>query len=104
MGVNCGKRAPSLTGVGDLPSGADTNDRVRIAEVRRYTPQGLLYPLQEASNPSQRAKSCVGQVSQDARLGVRRGAESRPQAPDVQAEAGTTDMGKEYESVILRKG
>ena len=30
-----------------LQSGADTNDRVRIAEVRRYTPQGLSYPLQE---------------------------------------------------------
>ena len=30
-----------------LQSGANTNDRVRIAEVRRYTPQGLSYPLQE---------------------------------------------------------
>ena len=30
-----------------LQSGAGTNDRVRIAEVRRYTPQGLSYPLQE---------------------------------------------------------
>ena len=30
-----------------LLSGADTIDRVRIAEVRRYTPQGLSYPLQE---------------------------------------------------------
>ena len=30
-----------------LQSGAGTNDRVRIAEVRRYSPQGLSYPLQE---------------------------------------------------------
>ena len=30
-----------------LQSGADTNDRVRIAEVRRYTPQGLSCSLQE---------------------------------------------------------
>ena len=29
-----------------LQSGACTNDRVRIAEVRRYNPQGLSYPLQ----------------------------------------------------------
>ena len=28
-----------------LQSGAGTNDRVRIAEVRRYFPQGLEYPL-----------------------------------------------------------
>ena len=30
-----------------LQSGAGTNDRVRIAEVRRYIPQGLSYPLQD---------------------------------------------------------
>ena len=30
-----------------LQSRAGSNDRVRIAEVRRYTPQGLSYPLQE---------------------------------------------------------
>ena len=30
-----------------LQSGARTNDRVRIAEVRRYIPQGLSYPLQD---------------------------------------------------------
>ena len=29
-----------------LQSGAGTNDRVCIAEVRRYIPQGLSYPLQ----------------------------------------------------------
>ena len=30
-----------------LQSGADTNDRVRIAEVRRYTPQETLHPLED---------------------------------------------------------
>ena len=30
-----------------LQSGADTNDRVRIAEVRRYTPQNSLHPLED---------------------------------------------------------
>ena len=30
-----------------LQSGAGTNDRVRIAEVRRYIPQGLSYTLQD---------------------------------------------------------
>ena len=30
-----------------LQSGAGTNDRVRISEVRRYTPQGLSSPLQD---------------------------------------------------------
>ena len=30
-----------------LQSGAGTNDRVHISEVRRYTPQGLSYPLHE---------------------------------------------------------
>ena len=30
-----------------LQSGADTNDRVHIAEVRRYTPKGPSYPLQD---------------------------------------------------------
>ena len=30
-----------------LQSGANTNDRVRIAEVRRYIPDGLSYPLQD---------------------------------------------------------
>jgi hypothetical protein len=30
-----------------LQSGAGTNDRVRIAEVRRYIPQGLSHPLED---------------------------------------------------------
>ena len=30
-----------------LQSGAGTNDRVRIVEVRRYVPRGMSYPLEE---------------------------------------------------------
>ena len=30
-----------------LQSGASTNDRVRIVEVRRYVPRGMSYPLEE---------------------------------------------------------
>ena len=36
-----------VSNVAILQSGAGTNDRVRIAEVRRYTPQNCLHPLED---------------------------------------------------------